>query len=59
MIHENCTYTYLKKQDQLGINTKLCIYPTKYKDILMSISAYFINTSIIIIIFIYLIYKNI
>ena len=58
MIYENCIYLYLKKKDKIGLNTHLCMYPEKYRKNMMYITSYFINTSIIFIIYLYIIYKN-
>jgi phosphatidylglycerophosphate synthase len=57
LIHDNCTYLYINKKEQYGINTKLCIFPEKYRKNIMYITANFTNTSILIIIYLYIFYK--
>lgn len=57
LIHDNCTYLYTDKEKQYGINTKLCIFPEKYRKNIMYITANFTNTSILIIIYLYIFYR--
>lgn len=57
LIHDNCTYLYTSKTDRYGVNTKLCVFPEKYRKNIMYITAHFTNTSILVIIYLYIFYK--
>ena len=57
LIHDNCTYLYTSKTERYGINTKLCVFPEKYRKNIMYITAHFTNTSILVIIYLYIFYK--